>query len=198
MPKILPVRMPSDGEDKPLVARVPGKFAQQQRQQQPEVMLFKLQQHGSRRRRRPSPLRRPFLTPFLTRTCVLESDRVDQQDDREDEEDDAVADAAGIKSLPESLALRRGADPSETRGAAWAAEGAAAAVLAELERPSDEVPATRARSSGLGAAAAAVKGTGPRKNQPMTAAAVTKPAKRVATVADTAGGCCRWRSCRLH
>ena len=130
------------------------------------------------------------------------------QDETEEEEDELLASVAGREGLPEALTeglpdalTRRGgaSDASaETRGAAWAADGVAAAALAAVEaeeedEPPDEGPDTRAlplqaKPRG-GAAAGAVSRQGLPKVQPATTAAGTAAATGGVDFADSAGKC---------
>ncbi len=122
------------------------------------------------------------------------------QDESEEDEEELQAMAADREGLPEALTFQGGGqDAAETRGAAWAADGVAAAALAaveedESEDPPDEGPDTRALPATVGGvrseAAGAVRRRGPPKVQPARAAAAgTDAAAGSVNLADSAGGC---------
>ena len=108
------------------------------------------------------------------------------------------AGVADRESLPGALTVQGGANPSETRGAAWAAEGAAAAALAEVERPTDEGPDSRKQPLQLGVrggAAAGIDRTALPRVQPAAAAAGTKAASGSVSSTRTVGTTCKPFDC---
>ena len=125
----------------------------------------------------------------------------EEDEEREDEaHEDAdvldLADFANKQVLPESLTFQRAVDPSETRGAAWAADGAAAAALAadKDEETLETGPDARPGPLRLGARGKAVGGVISRRGSPNAlkagAALGTRSSGTGAAEAGTRAGAC--------
>jgi hypothetical protein len=139
---------------------------------------------------------------LLSRAQEEDEEREDEA--REDEDVPALADAADQQALPQSLTLQRALDPSVTRGAAWAADGAAAAALAaaEDEEPLGSGPDTRLRPLRLGARGGAAGGVISRRGSPSalkiaaatgTRSSATGAAGTGASIGERVDDAVRWR-----